>query len=153
MDNKETANVLNDCINILKREEHNVIYNNNESHLNRDGLLVTIKSTIALSENFNADSNGELKHNDINFLLTSTFEYLINANSNLNIWNFNSSNDGKESVRSILKSLRSNHPQKIITSGTTINSIRYKFDILQPMLTEVLDILMITETELDDAFP
>ena len=103
MDNKETANVLNDCINILKREEHNVILHddNNESHLNRDGLHLTVKSTIALAENFNAVSNRELKQNDINFLLTSTFEYLINANSNLNIWNFNSNNDGEESVRSI----------------------------------------------------
>ena len=34
-----------------------------------------------------------------------------------------------------------------------INSIRNKFEILRSMLSEVLDVLMITETKLDDSFP
>ena len=89
-------------------------------------------------------------HQTSNILLTSNFEYLINANSNLSF--SSSSNDCKESVRSILKSLRSNHPQKIIIGHININSIRYKFDILKPMLTEVFDILIISETKLDDSF-
>ena len=76
---------------------------------------------------------------------------MINANSNLGL--SSSSNDCNESLRSILKSLRSNHPQKIIIGHININSIRYKFDILKPMLTEVLDILMISETKLDESFP
>ena len=76
---------------------------------------------------------------------------MINANSNLCL--SRSSNDCKESLRSILKSLRSNHPQKIIIGQININSIRYKFDILKPMLTEVLDTLMISESKLDDSFP
>ena len=75
----------------------------------------------------------------------------MNVNSNLN---FSSSNNNfKESVWSILKSLRSNHPQKIIIGHIIINSIRYKFDILKPMLTEVLDISITFETKLDDSFP
>ena len=76
---------------------------------------------------------------------------MISANSNLGL--SSSNNDCKESLRSILKSLRSNHPQKIIIGHININSIRYKFDILKPMLTEVLDILMVSETKLDDSFP
>ena len=98
---------------------------------------------------------------------------MINTNSDLGL--SSSSNDCKESLRSILKSLRSNHPQKIIIGHININSvrykfdtnhpqkiiighininsIRYKFDILKPILTEVLDILMISETKLDDSFP
>ena len=75
---------------------------------------------------------------------------MINENSNLGL--ISSSNDCKESLRSILKSIRSNHPQKIIIGQININSIRYKFDILKPVLTEVLDILMISETKLDDSF-
>ena len=75
----------------------------------------------------------------------------MNVNSNLN---FSSSNNNfKESVWSILKSLRSNDPQKIIIGHIIINSIRYKFDILKPMLTEVLDISITFETKLDDSFP
>ena len=53
----------------------------------------------------------------------------------------------------MLKSLRSNHRQKIIMGHIKINSIRYKSDILKPMLTEVLDTLMISEIKLDDSFP
>ena len=34
-----------------------------------------------------------------------------------------------------------------------INSIRNKFEILRSMLSELLDVLMITETKLDDSFP
>ena len=162
MDNKKSANVLKKFINILKRERCNIIFhdNINELHLHRDGLHLNVKGTIALAENFisrirmfwcNSDSNRELKQNDNNILLTSNFEYLINANSNLSF--SSSNNDCKEPVRFIVKSLRSNHPQKIIIGHININSIRYKFDILKPMLTEVLDILMISETKVNDSFP
>ena len=96
-------------------------------------------------------SNRELKQNDNNIFLTSNFEFLINVNSNFSF--SSSNNDGKESLKSILRSLRSNHPQKIIISHINIISIWYKFDILKPMLTEVLDILMTSETKLDDSFP
>ena len=97
------------------------------------------------------DSNKQLKQNDNNILLISNFKYLINANSNLSLSSIN--NDYKESVKSILKCLRSNHPHKIIIGYININAIRYKFDILKPMITEVSDILMISETKLDDSFP
>ena len=54
LDNKKAANVLKNYINILKREEHNIIlYDNiNELHLHRDGLHLIVKGTIALAENF-----------------------------------------------------------------------------------------------------
>ena len=84
-------------------------------------------------------------------MFTAKFKYLINANSNLSF--SSSNNDCKESVRSILKSVRLNHPQKIIIGHININSIRHKFDILKAMPTEVLDILMISETKLNDSFP
>ena len=96
-------------------------------------------------------SNRELKQNDIHIFLSSNFEFLINVNSNFSF--SSSNNDGKESLKSILRSFRSNHPQKIIISHINIISIWYKFDKLKPMLTEVLDILMTSETKLDDSFP
>ena len=54
LDNKKSANVLKNYINILKREEHNIILhdNINELHLHRDSLQFNVKSTIALAENF-----------------------------------------------------------------------------------------------------
>ena len=54
LDNKKAANVLKNYINILKREEHNIILhdNINESHLHRNGLHLSVKGTIALAEIF-----------------------------------------------------------------------------------------------------
>ena len=75
---------------------------------------------------------------------------MINANSNLSFSSFN--NDCKDFLRSILKSFRSDHPQNIVSGHININSIRYKVDILKAMLTEVLDILIISETKLDEFF-
>ena len=53
LDNKKAANVLKNYINILKREELNIIMHNiNESHLHRDGLQIDVKGTVALDESF-----------------------------------------------------------------------------------------------------
>ena len=56
-------------------------------------------------------------------------------------------------VKSVLKRLRSNHPQQIIIGHLNINSIRNKFDIMKPILMHDLDIFMVTETKLDHSFP
>ena len=42
---------------------------------------------------------------------------------------------------------------KKIIGHININSIKNKFEILKSMLSEVLDVLMITETKLNDSFP
>ena len=84
------------------------------------------------------DSNKEInlsnKHNDNNIFNSSNYESLINDNL--------ATQPGF--VKSVLKRLRSNHPQQIIIGHLNINSIRNKFD---------LDIFMVTETKLDDSFP
>ena len=53
-DNKTAANALKNYINILKKEEHNIILHDNINgwHLHRDGLHLNVKGTIALAENF-----------------------------------------------------------------------------------------------------
>ena len=53
-DNKKANNVLKKYIDILKREEKNVIFHNNilESHLYRDGLHLNSNGTTMLAGNF-----------------------------------------------------------------------------------------------------
>ena len=53
-DNKKANNVLKKYIDILKREEKNVIFHNNilESHLYRDGLHLNSNRTTMLPGNF-----------------------------------------------------------------------------------------------------
>ena len=57
------------------------------------------------------------------------------------------------SVGSVLKFYQSKYPKKLIIGHININSIRNNFEILKSMLSEVLDVLMITETKLDNSFP
>ena len=52
------------------------------------------------------------------------------------------------SVKSVLKCLRSNHPQQIVVGNLNINSIRKKFDIMESMLMYGVGIFVVTETKL-----
>ena len=94
----------------------------------------------SLMENFSfcvVDRNGN------NIINSTNYKSLINDNPVIQLG----------SVVSVLKRLRSNHPQQIIIGHLNINSIRNKFDIMKPMLMHDLDIFMVTETKLDDSFP
>ena len=52
-----------------------------------------------------------------------------------------------------LKTLRIRNLNKIITDQLNINSIRNKFDLLAHQVKENIDILMTSETKLDEYFP
>ena len=54
---------------------------------------------------------------------------------------------------SILKSLRSKNIDKIVIAQLNINSLRNKFDQLLSIIQGNVDILVITETKLDETFP
>ena len=75
-------------------------------------------------------------------------------NNRINSSNYNSSINDTPAIsdncnfNSVLR-----HPQQIIIGHLNINSIRNKFDLMKAMLTRNIDILMITETKLDDSFP
>ena len=92
------------------------------------------------------DSNREKLPNGNNITLTSNVEPLIDLSV------INPDNYSNVSVGSALKFYRSKYPKKLIIGHASINSIRNKFEILRLLLPEVLDVLMITETKLDDSF-
>ena len=52
-----------------------------------------------------------------------------------------------------LKSLRIRNLNKIVVGHLNINSIRNKFDFLAHQVKGNIDILMISETKLDESFP
>ena len=106
-------------IDILKREENNVIFHNNilESHLYRGSLHLNSNGTAMPAGNFilrirrlwcDVDSNREQLPNDNNITLTSNVEPLINLNV------INPDDYFNVSVRSILKFYRSKYPNKLI---------------------------------------
>ena len=53
----------------------------------------------------------------------------------------------------ILKSLKVNNVNRLVIGHLNINSIRHKFDSLKHIIGGNVDILVITETKIDDSFP
>ena len=52
-----------------------------------------------------------------------------------------------------LKSLRKDNLDKLIFAHLNINSIRNKFELLSEQIKGNVDVLMISETKIDDSFP
>ena len=52
-----------------------------------------------------------------------------------------------------LKVMKENSPNKIIVEHLNINSLRNKFEALQFIINRNLDIILLSETKLDDSFP
>ena len=82
----------------------------------------------------------------VTILILSTFSiYELNINSKQVV------NDSDPSI--ILKNLKIENPNKIIICRLYINSIRNKFECLTYIIDTNIDILLISETKLNDTFP
>ena len=86
----------------------------------------------------------------------------ISTNGDFNNSNLTSTQDlvGKETPdahnsndNSILKSIRLTNANRLIIAQLNINSIRNKFDALKTNISGKIDILVITESKLDNTFP
>ena len=62
-------------------------------------------------------------------------------------------NETDPNARSQLDNLRRDNLNKIIFAHLNINSIRNKFDQLADPIKEKIDVLMISESKIDDYFP
>ena len=56
-------------------------------------------------------------------------------------------------IYSNLKSLKLKNLDKIVIAHLNINSLRNKFDLLRDIVEDNIDILLISETKLDESFP
>ena len=61
----------------------------------------------------------------------------------------NDINDAKKG----LKEIKINSPDKLILGHLNINSVRNKFEALTYIIDNNIDLLLISETKLDDSFP
>ena len=64
-----------------------------------------------------------------------------------------SSNDDHDDPTVVLKQLKSKNTERPIIAHLNINSISNKFEPLVSMVKDSLDILVVTESKLDDTFP
>ena len=61
--------------------------------------------------------------------------------------------ENESDINLVLKKLRVSYPNNIIIGHLDIKSIRNKFEMLQFLLAEYIDILVISESKLDSTFP
>ena len=59
----------------------------------------------------------------------------------------------KININAELRSLRVKNLNKLIIGHLNINSLRNKFELLTHQIKDNIDILMISETKLDESFP
>ena len=52
-----------------------------------------------------------------------------------------------------IQRIRLKNPNRLIVAQININSLRNKFDFLVPIISNSIDILLISETKIDDSFP
>ena len=57
------------------------------------------------------------------------------------------------SEETLKNDVHKNNPNRIIIAHLNINSIRNKFEMLKEVTGNKIDILLISETKLDDTFP
>ena len=78
----------------------------------------------------------------------------MNDNNDLNnVVNLNSDISFLNEPSQSLKALRNSHPRNLIIGHLNINSIRNKFDFMTFLMKGKIDILMISESKLDESFP
>ena len=77
---------------------------------------------------------------------------ILNESSNPQV-NSNIKNENHQDVATDLTSYRVKNVGEIIIATLNINSIRNKFEELKMLISGNIDVLVVTETKLDDSFP
>ena len=71
------------------------------------------------------------------------FKILVNPGNNV----------GELSSKDLLKKPQISNPNNLIIGHLNINSIRYKYECLNDIIDKNVDILLLSETKLNDSFP
>ena len=66
---------------------------------------------------------------------------------------FNDSTFSQSDVKKALKNICIRNTNKLIFGHLNINSLKNKFDLLSKQVKGSIDILMVSETKLNDSFP
>ncbi len=85
--------------------------------------------------------------------LLSCLEDSNNSNNTVDESADDESVSDQDNAYTALKNIRLNNHNGLLIAYLNINSIRNKIDFLRPMVSEVVDILIIAETKIDNTFP
>ena len=81
------------------------------------------------------------------------FETLFNNSDGYKFGGNCESSVHDKDMHSILKELRGRNINRIIIAHLYINTFRNKFDVLAELITRKIDILLISETKINESFP
>ena len=81
----------------------------------------------------------------------SSFSNTLNNEENLDDCNKNGNTN--DDPRVILRELRTNNTERLIICHLNINFIQNKFESLKSLVSDNVDIIMISETKIDESFP
>ena len=145
-----------------------VIDNGNitSNELNKGGLHLNLRDLGKLAINFITRSKKfvttwrvtgsfyKASHFDteVNFRFFTNLGYTEKSDKSA-INQLNSTNSEESLKNDTLNEIRKKNSNRIITALLNINSIRNKFEMLKEVVGTKIDILLISETKLDDTFP
>ena len=110
---------------------------------------VPTKSYISPSKILNKKNICNLRTSEIPNYVTYECKHLESKCSGINKNGINKN----DNFSNTLQKLRVNNPLKIIVGQLNTNSIRNKFDALCSVFKQKIDILLVSETKIDDTFP
>ena len=96
--------------------------------------------------NLDISFKNDLKHKGINASVDTPISELFVCHR------FATENDIKD-AKKVLKEIKIQSPDKLILGHLNINSVRNKFEVLTYIIDNNNDLLLISETKLDDSFP
>ena len=140
-----------------------------EDHLNAYGLYINGYGTRILAKNLTSGAHamwrekdslikiGKLKYRKSKFTSVSAEDKVENFGNTflteLNTEPCEITAENESDINLVLRKLRISYPNNVIIDHLNINSIRNKFDMLQFLLADSIDILMISDSKLDGTFP
>ena len=89
---------------------------------------------------------------EVNFRFFANLGYTEKSDKSA-INQLNGTNSEESLKNDALNEILKKNPNRIIIAHLNINSIRNKFEILKEVVGNKIDILLISETKLDDTFP
>ena len=130
-------------------------------HLNESATRVSISSNISrpaiscesLNSNYIVSSKSFTKYEVISTKNLSITDVTKNSVTSKHLNNSKSLLSDQKNLGSNLHKVRIENPSRIIFGQMNINSIRNKFDLLMNIIKNEIDILMISETKIDNSFP
>ena len=117
-------------------------------YLNVSKLHLIKRGTEVLSNQFAEAISSIINWQSILHSLANNDRINSNHGTDENIANFKD----KQISRSNLKAIRNGNINKFIIGQLNINSLKKKFDCLVQKITRNIDILMVSETKLDNSF-